>query len=789
MGISGLLPLLKSIQKPCNLKKFRGQTIGVDAYGWLHRGTVACAIELALGTPTSKYVDFAMSRVRMLIHFGITPYLIFDGDYLPSKAMTEVERAKKRQESRRLGLELHKLGRTSQAHLELQKAVDVTPQMAGHLIEELKQIGVQYVVAPYEADAQLAYMERKGIINGILSEDSDLLVFGAKCLLTKLDQYGECVEINRDDFTACRDISLVGWSETDFRRMAILSGCDYLPSISKMGLKKAYRLVRTHKTVDRILRTIQFDGQFRVPTGYLEAFQQAELTFLHQWVFCPVAKSLVMNTEPGIGINVDELSFVGRYVEQDIAQGVARGDLDPMTKRPISVDLRNTSDPRTSWRAKKQVTKTESVDLKCGVSIESFFKTKRMPLTELDPNSFTPSPSQQRLLQRNLEPWSASPVPSRSALGQSMVSASGGAPLAPSSAPSMTRAARDHSFNRAVSASRPLKRPRLCSDSHEGASQTGEAEVNDGRSRFFEPSKPKLGSSATKTDIVKRSRRPEVNIWSDDSIEGIMADLPDISDTPTIARKEKLTIFEDETEHSSATGRLSQQTLATTSQSSETIVKSQGSDSADSQDTAATSVHSSAISQSPENPFDVHVSAELRALRAKFSYQATQKPETLNVTTKSQVLPSPSQKPALQDGPRPALLPSVSMNSIIKPAIGGKGDLTALQRLGARALNRTQSFSTPIQTNSVLEAVQVSLPVPESTPNPKVATGALKVTREPRDSKFESTSIASINRGSEDLLIPDSEDDGHSEVSGSGNEELKKPTLDLGRFAFTPKAR
>jgi exonuclease-1 len=50
----GLLPLLKSIHKHCNLKKFAGQTIGVDAYGWLHRGTVACAIDLALDKPTTK---------------------------------------------------------------------------------------------------------------------------------------------------------------------------------------------------------------------------------------------------------------------------------------------------------------------------------------------------------------------------------------------------------------------------------------------------------------------------------------------------------------------------------------------------------------------------------------------------------------------------------------------------------------------------------------------------------------------------------------------------------------
>jgi exonuclease-1 len=52
----GLLPLLKSIHKPCNLKKFAGQTIGVDAYGWLHRGTVACTMELVMDKPTRKYV-------------------------------------------------------------------------------------------------------------------------------------------------------------------------------------------------------------------------------------------------------------------------------------------------------------------------------------------------------------------------------------------------------------------------------------------------------------------------------------------------------------------------------------------------------------------------------------------------------------------------------------------------------------------------------------------------------------------------------------------------------------
>ncbi|KAI7546993.1 PIN domain-like protein, partial [Hortaea werneckii] len=174
MGIQGLLPLLKSIHKPTHLRNFAGQTLGVDAYGWLHRGTVSCAIELAQGKPTRKHIEFTLSRVRMLIHFGVKPYLVFDGDYLPSKASTERERATRRKESKKMGLELLRMGRVSQAHLELQKSVDVTPIMAKELIEELKRMDVPYIVAPYEADSQMAYLEASGVIDGIISEDSDL---------------------------------------------------------------------------------------------------------------------------------------------------------------------------------------------------------------------------------------------------------------------------------------------------------------------------------------------------------------------------------------------------------------------------------------------------------------------------------------------------------------------------------------------------------------------------------------------------------------------------------------
>ena len=39
---------------------------------------------------------------------------------------------------------------------------------------------MECIVAPYEADAQLAYLSREGIVDLVITEDSDLLVFGSK---------------------------------------------------------------------------------------------------------------------------------------------------------------------------------------------------------------------------------------------------------------------------------------------------------------------------------------------------------------------------------------------------------------------------------------------------------------------------------------------------------------------------------------------------------------------------------------------------------------------------------
>jgi exonuclease-1 len=335
-----------------------------------------------------RYVDYAMYRVRMAQAFGVTPYMVFDGDFLPSKAATEQSRAKRREESRTVGLELLKAGKPSQAHLELQKAIDISPEMARHLIDHLRRANIPYVVAPYEADAQLVYLERQGVISGIISEDSDLLVFGARRLLTKMDQHGQCVEISRKDFCACREVALTGWTDADFRRMAILSGCDYLEGLPGMGLKTAYRMLRKYKTVERVVRIIQFEGKTRITPDYLARFRQAELTFLYQRVFCPEKKRLVLLTEADPIIDLNEMPFIGAALEVSLANGIASGEVNPITKEVMNGSI--PPDTRPIQAPQRSVAQQAAAGAK---RIDTYFdRNRRVPLAPMDPNCFSPEP-------------------------------------------------------------------------------------------------------------------------------------------------------------------------------------------------------------------------------------------------------------------------------------------------------------------------------------------------------------------------------------------------------------
>ncbi|KAK4242866.1 hypothetical protein C8A03DRAFT_28865 [Achaetomium macrosporum] len=755
MGISGLLPLLKSIQRPTELKKYAGETFGVDGYGWLHRGAVACAIELAQGKPTRKYVDFAMHRVRMFKYFGVTPYLVFDGDFLPSKAKTEASRAKRREESKKIGLELLRAGKPSQAYAELQKAIDVTPEMARHLIEELKKADVPYVVAPYEADAQLVYLERQGLISGIVSEDSDLLVFGAKRLLTKLDQHGQCVEINRRDFCAVREISLTGWTDSEFRHMAILSGCDYLEGVSNIGLKTAYRLIRKHKTPERVIRMLRFDGKHQIPESYLDDFKQAELTFLHQRVFCPKKRDIVLLTEPDPTVDVGDMPFIGAPIETEIARSIAAGDINPITRQRIVV-------PRSPGkrRISQALAPASGPPRSLGKPITEYLKknnsSRRIPLGEMDANCFAIDPNQDNaaanvaprpivfpLPRPYVEGIEEPASPARPYTNNAHVLRRRSEPISKLLGLDQFETSKDRRrttgpviqvYQDPVSSSRPPKKARLCDDS--AVEEVVRAAPE--KSKFFSTTKQK-----------KAPKKADQLLMSDDSVEEAFRSLPDFDpwhSAKSAKPADEFDIFREPSPEAQKDEPLS----------AGPTPKSQEDNADDSVEVPASSPvqHGPAHEDHARNPASV---TPLGELLEKFSYE-TAKPRTRFVHG----LPTPAS--SMQQTATPK---SINPPNTQTPL------LTPLQRIGARALHRGRSSesksSTPRSTLPSNKPKNVdSLPVnPAFVPLPKADLEEVEALNKPL--------------GSEDQIIPDS--DGENDADDDGPLRSGRP-FDLSKFLY-----
>ncbi|CAH1242356.1 EXO1 [Branchiostoma lanceolatum] len=342
MGIKTLLPVLAPSTQQINIKDMKGTVVGIDASCWLHKGAFACAKELVLGLPTDSHVNFFMSCIDCLLHNDVTPVLVFDGPRtLPAKAAVAAERKRKR------ALAKPNAQTTTdplKARTSYTAAVEITPAIVDRVIEASKEREVDYVVAPYEADAQLAFLSMNGAVQYIISEDSDLLVFGAKQVIYKYDKAtgsGQLITQNNLhlSFKDFPDFSL-----EKFRMICILAGCDYLKSIFGIGPNMATAFVKAlgdrniFQEIYNLGAILGTERQYKVPDGYPDGLKKAMNTFKHQTVLHPDEGYVPLRPYP---------------------PGVSAVDMDyarlPLGDKPVF-------DPRKTWASVQMLNTTYQSD-------------------------------------------------------------------------------------------------------------------------------------------------------------------------------------------------------------------------------------------------------------------------------------------------------------------------------------------------------------------------------------------------------------------------------------------
>ncbi|KAK9086045.1 hypothetical protein Sjap_026456 [Stephania japonica] len=321
---------------PIHAKDLEGRRVAVDTYSWLHKGALSCSKDLCKALPTTRHIDYCMYRVNLLRHHGVKPILVFDGGLLPMKNEQEIKRARVRKENLERAVEHESIGNSAAAYECYQKAVDISPSVAHELIQVLKQENVDYVVAPYEADAQMTFLALSNCVDAVITEDSDLIAFGCPRIVFKMDKFGQGVQFQYSMLQRNVELDFTGFTKQMVLEMCIFSGCDYLQSLPGMGLKRAHALIRKFRSYSKVIKHLRYNTS-SVPPLYEESFQKALWTFQYQRVYDATKEDIVHLADIPEDLGHD-LDFLGPLIPQDIVKGIARGELDPITKLPFKVE-------------------------------------------------------------------------------------------------------------------------------------------------------------------------------------------------------------------------------------------------------------------------------------------------------------------------------------------------------------------------------------------------------------------------------------------------------------------
>ncbi len=140
---------------------------------------------------------------------------------------------------------------------ELEKVEKRIIVVNGKVINECKKLfdmmGIPYIVANGEAESLCAWLIKKGLAIGCLSEDTDILANGGRIFLRNFNvNNNKVIEYDLD-----KVLPSLGLNYNEFVDVCILCGCDYTGTIKNVGVEKAYKFIKDYKNIEGVIKYLE----------------------------------------------------------------------------------------------------------------------------------------------------------------------------------------------------------------------------------------------------------------------------------------------------------------------------------------------------------------------------------------------------------------------------------------------------------------------------------------------------------------------------------------------------
>ncbi|KAE8412734.1 PIN domain-like protein [Aspergillus pseudocaelatus] len=231
------------------------------------------------GETTSHLMGMFYRTLRMVDN-GIKPLYVFDGAPPKLKSGELAKRTARKAEATEAHEEAKETGTAEDVEKFSRRTVRVTRDHNAECKKLLKLMGIPYIDAPTEAEAQCAVLARAGKVYAAASEDMDTLCFEAPILLRHLT-FSEQRKEPILEIHLSRALEGLDMDRKQFIDLCILLGCDYLEPIPKVGPNTALKLIREFGSLEKVVEHVENDPKkkYVIPEDW--PYQDARELFLN----------------------------------------------------------------------------------------------------------------------------------------------------------------------------------------------------------------------------------------------------------------------------------------------------------------------------------------------------------------------------------------------------------------------------------------------------------------------------------------------------------------------------
>lgn len=248
---------LKDIIEPesISFKDLEGRTVSIDAFNTLFQ--FLSTIRQRDGRPLTdengnitSHLSGILYRNSSMVEKGIKPIYIFDGKAPELKSETQAKRREVRDEAEKIYKDALAKGDTEKARKYAMRSSKLSPEIIESSKKLLTLMGIPYVDAKGEGEAQAAYLVQNGDAYAVASQDYDCLLFGAKRVVRNLavnSNLGNLEYYQLDKVLRELDIT-----REELIDMGILIGTDFCAGLKGVGAKTALKLAHKGQLEEKI---------------------------------------------------------------------------------------------------------------------------------------------------------------------------------------------------------------------------------------------------------------------------------------------------------------------------------------------------------------------------------------------------------------------------------------------------------------------------------------------------------------------------------------------------------